>query len=53
MIDDFEEEIRELKEKGIAVEEEFAAAMFLKSPFKMACVPPSEGQGIGLNSLTQ
>ena len=46
MIDDFDEEIRKLKEKGVAVEEELATSMFPDQPFKIAWVPPSEGQGV-------
>jgi methylmalonyl-CoA/ethylmalonyl-CoA epimerase len=48
MIDDFDEEIKKLKEKGVTVEEELATSIFPDSPFKIAWIPPSEGQGVWL-----
>ena len=47
LIERFDEEIKKLKEKGIAVEEELIT-IFPDHPFKIAWVPPSEGQGVWL-----
>jgi catechol 2,3-dioxygenase-like lactoylglutathione lyase family enzyme len=47
-IDDFDAEIKKLKEKGVAVEEETMASLFPDHPFRLAWVPPSEGQGVWL-----
>jgi catechol 2,3-dioxygenase-like lactoylglutathione lyase family enzyme len=47
LIEDFDKEIRQLKEKGVAVEEE-VISIFPDRPFRIAWVPPSEGQGVWL-----
>jgi methylmalonyl-CoA/ethylmalonyl-CoA epimerase len=47
LIENFDEEVRQLKAKGVAVEEELIA-FFPDHPFKIAWIPPTEGQGVWL-----
>ena len=46
-IDNFDEEVKKLKEKGVPLEEE-VAGLFPGHPFRLAWVPPEEGQGVWL-----
>ncbi len=45
-IDDFDEEVKKLKAKGVKLEEETFTD--LPFPLRLAWVPPSEGQGVWL-----
>jgi methylmalonyl-CoA/ethylmalonyl-CoA epimerase len=47
LIEDFDEEIKKLKEKGVAAEVE-VISIFPDRPFKIAWIPPTEGQGVWL-----
>ncbi len=47
-IDDFDTEIGALKKKGVAVEVETQAILFPEHPFRLAWVPPEEGNGVWL-----
>jgi len=47
-IDNFDEEIKKLKKKGVALQEQTVTTLFPGHTFRIAWVPPSEGQGIWL-----
>lgn len=44
--EDFDTEVRMLKEKGVKVEEETQTFLFPEYPFRLAWVPPEEGHGV-------
>jgi len=45
-VDDFDTEVRTLREKGVTVEDDMQAALFPENPFRIAWVPPEEGHGV-------
>jgi len=47
-VDNFDLEVKELKEKGVPVESDYQAAIHPGHPFRIAWVPPSEGHGVWL-----
>jgi len=47
-IENFDEEVKKLKEKGVRVEEQTVEFLFPGHPFRLAWVPPEEGQMVWL-----
>jgi catechol 2,3-dioxygenase-like lactoylglutathione lyase family enzyme len=47
-VDDFDAEIKALRDKGVTVEDDKQAALFPDHPFRIAWVPPEEAHGVWL-----
>jgi len=47
LIDNYDEEVKKLKENGVPLEET-SASLFPDHPFRLAWVPPEEGHGVWL-----
>jgi hypothetical protein len=47
LIDNYDEEVKRLKERGVPLEET-SASLFPDHPFRLAWVPPEEGHGVWL-----
>jgi catechol 2,3-dioxygenase-like lactoylglutathione lyase family enzyme len=47
-VNDFDKEVKALKDKGIKVEDDYQASIHPNYPFRIAWVPPEEGHGVWL-----
>jgi methylmalonyl-CoA/ethylmalonyl-CoA epimerase len=47
-VEDFDGEVKALKNKGVKVEDDYQAAIHPGHPFRIAWVPPEEGHGVWL-----
>jgi catechol 2,3-dioxygenase-like lactoylglutathione lyase family enzyme len=47
-VEDFDGEVKFLKDKGVKVEADYQAAIHPGHPFRIAWVPPEEGHGVWL-----
>jgi catechol 2,3-dioxygenase-like lactoylglutathione lyase family enzyme len=45
-VDDFDNEVKSLREKGVAVEEEIQASVHPGYPLRLAWIPPEESHGV-------
>jgi catechol 2,3-dioxygenase-like lactoylglutathione lyase family enzyme len=45
-VDDFDTEIKTLREKGVTIEDDFQAAVHPGHPFRIGWVPPQEAHGV-------
>jgi catechol 2,3-dioxygenase-like lactoylglutathione lyase family enzyme len=45
-VDNFDKEVRVLKDKGVKVEDDYQASIHPKHPFRIAWVAPDEGHGV-------
>jgi catechol 2,3-dioxygenase-like lactoylglutathione lyase family enzyme len=47
-VNDFDKEVKALKDKGVKVEDDYQASIHPNYPFRIAWVPPEEGHGVWL-----
>jgi methylmalonyl-CoA/ethylmalonyl-CoA epimerase len=47
-VNDFDKEVKDLREKGVKIEEDYQASIHPNFPFRIAWVPPEEGHGVWL-----
>jgi methylmalonyl-CoA/ethylmalonyl-CoA epimerase len=45
-VEDFDDEVKALREKGVTLEDDYQAAVHAGHPFRIAWVPPEEGHGV-------
>jgi catechol 2,3-dioxygenase-like lactoylglutathione lyase family enzyme len=47
-VNDFDKEVKALRDKGVKVEDDYQASIHPNYPFRIAWVPPEEGHGVWL-----
>lgn len=50
-VEDFDAEIKRLKDMGVTLREATQATLFLGYPFRIAWVPPEEGTGVSIELI--